>query len=188
MSEIIILPGLIDPHVHLRDPEQTNKEDFYTGTCAALAGGFTTILDMPNNKTPITTSEKLDEKIKIAQEKIVCDVGFHFGSLGDNLEEFKKVKQKVIGLKLYLSLTTGGFILSKEKIEATFKAWPKNKVILVHAEDDSLDLAIEFAKKHKNKIHICHISTAYDLKKNHQSKRGENRNFLWRYAPSFISN
>ena len=83
---LITLPGLIDPHVHLRDPGQTQKEDFYTGTCAAMAGGFTTILDMPNNKAPITTLERLKEKIKIAQEKIVCDVGFYFvqGALVDN--------------------------------------------------------------------------------------------------------
>lgn len=65
----IILPGLIDPHVHLRDPGQTEKEDFYTGTTAALAGGFTTILDMPNNKTLVTTLDRVEEKIKIAKQK-----------------------------------------------------------------------------------------------------------------------
>ena len=60
MYNKVIIPGLIDPHVHLRDPGQTHKEDFYTGTSAALAGGYTTILDMPNNRLPITTSEKLE--------------------------------------------------------------------------------------------------------------------------------
>ncbi len=160
----LILPGLIDPHVHLRDPGQTNKEDFYTGTSAALAGGFTTILDMPNNKIPITTSEKLDEKIKIAKEKIVCDVGFYFGSLGDNIAEFKMIKDRVLGLKLYLSLTTGGFVIPKEKVENVFENWPKNKVILLHAEDNTLDFAINLAKRLGNKIHICHISTAQDLR------------------------
>ena len=161
---LLTLPGLIDPHVHLRDPGQTNKEDFYTGTSAALAGGFTTILDMPNNKIPITTAQKLNEKIKIAKEKIVCDVGFYFGSIGDNLKEFEKVKQKTIGLKLYLSLTTGGFVIPKDKVEKVFKTWPKNKIILLHAEDNTLDFVITLAKKHGNKIHICHISTAQDLK------------------------
>ncbi len=87
-----ILPGLIDPHVHLRDPGQTDKEDFFTGTSAALAGGYTTVIDMPNNPTPITTLERLNEKMQIAREKIVCDVGFHFGSVGDNLDEFEKFK------------------------------------------------------------------------------------------------
>lgn len=64
MTQKLILPGLIDPHVHLRDPGQTQKEDFYTGSCSAIAGGFTSILDMPNNKLPIISSKKLNEKIK----------------------------------------------------------------------------------------------------------------------------
>ena len=166
----LILPGLIDPHVHLRDPGQTNKEDFYTGTMAALAGGYTTIIDMPNNKTPITSLTTLNEKIKIAKKKIVCDVGFHFGSLGDNIDEFKKVQNKVIGLKLYLSLTTGGFVIDKTKLEKVFKAWPKEKVILVHAEDNMLDSVINLTRKLGNKIHVCHISTADDLKQIKKAK------------------
>jgi dihydroorotase len=160
----LILPGLIDPHVHLRDPGQTNKEDFYTGTCAGLAGGFTTILDMPNNRIPIITAGKLKEKIKIAKEKIVCDVGFHFGSLGDNLEEFNKVKAIAFGLKLYLSLTTGGFVISREEAKRVFKVWPKEKVILLHAEDDALDFAINLTREIGNRIHICHVNRAFDLK------------------------
>jgi dihydroorotase len=63
----LILPGLIDPHVHLRDPGQTEKEVFYTGTSAALAGGVTTVFDMPNNLEPIFTYEKLLEKMEIAK-------------------------------------------------------------------------------------------------------------------------
>lgn len=161
----IILPGLIDPHVHLRDPGQTHKEDFYTGTCAALAGGFTTIIDMPNNLKLIDSKKLLDEKMRIAKRKIVSDVGFYFGSLGDNLNEFKKVQDITFGLKLYLSQTTGGFIHPKEKLERTFKAWPKRKVILVHAEDDMLDLVIKAVARTGNKIHVCHISTKSDLKK-----------------------
>ena len=169
----IILPGLIDPHVHLRDPGQTNKEDFYTGTSAALAGGFTKIIDMPNNKSPITTAKKLDEKVKIAREKIVCDVGFYFGSIGDNAEEFPKVINKVIGLKLYLSQTTGNFLVDQKKLEPIFTNWTsalhsakelKEKPILVHAEDKMLSIVIQLAKKLGNKVHVCHISTAYDLK------------------------
>ncbi len=94
MAKIIRLPGLIDIHTHLRTPGQTHKEDFYTGTMSALNGGFTTIIDMPNNLVPITTKKLLDEKIKIAKKNILCDVGFHFGSLGENLDEFSKVTTK----------------------------------------------------------------------------------------------
>ncbi|PJE67298.1 dihydroorotase, partial [Candidatus Shapirobacteria bacterium CG10_big_fil_rev_8_21_14_0_10_40_9] len=62
MKEFLRIPGLIDTHVHLRDPGETHKEDFYTGTSAALTGGVTTIIDMPNNKEPIIDSERLEEK------------------------------------------------------------------------------------------------------------------------------
>jgi len=180
MIRKLILPGLIDPHVHLRDPGQTHKEDFYTGTCAALAGGFTTIFDMPNNKVPVTTSKLLNEKIKIAKKKIVCDVGFYFGSMGDNLDEFRKVKDKVMGLKLYLNQTTGNFIVQKNILESIFTAWlnafqsialhssilsTKNvKPILVHAEGKKIEDVINVVKKIKTPTHFCHISQAFELK------------------------
>lgn len=161
----LVLPGLIDPHVHLRTPGQENKEDFYTGTCAALAGGFTTILDMPNNKIPITTRKRLNEKMLIAKKKIVCDLGFYFGSLGDNLNEFKKVMNLVFGLKLYLNETTGNFLIDKKILGKIIKAWPKSAgPILLHAEDDAVAFVIEAVKKYRKKVHFCHISTAFDLK------------------------
>ncbi|OGH39509.1 MAG: hypothetical protein A3B41_00645 [Candidatus Levybacteria bacterium RIFCSPLOWO2_01_FULL_37_26] len=173
----LILPGLIDPHVHLRDPGQTEKEDFYTGTCAALSGGYTTILDMPNNKTPITTLEKLEEKIKIAKEKIVCDVEFYFGSMGDNLNEFEKVKHKVMGLKLYLNQTTGNFLTDKNLLEKIFTAWKSAnnltikqfnngamvKPILVHAEEKRVEDVINIIRKTKIPTHFCHISLSSEL-------------------------
>ena len=62
---LLVLPGMIDPHVHLREPGATHKEDFYTGTRAAVAGGFTTVLDMPNNPQPTVTFDRLKEKIKL---------------------------------------------------------------------------------------------------------------------------
>ena len=136
---MITLPGLIDPHVHLREPGGTQKEDFLTATSAALAGGFTTILDMPNNTTPTTTLERLYAKQKLAQEKILCDVGFHFGSLGDNLSEFEKVQNKVLGLKLYINETTGNFIIDLNLLEQICSAWPKNHPILLHAEENILE-------------------------------------------------
>ncbi len=82
-----ILPGLIDAHVHLRDPGATHKEDFTTGTRAALAGGVTTVLDMPNNPQPTTTRDALDEKRAIARAKAVCDYGFFVGATQENVEE-----------------------------------------------------------------------------------------------------
>lgn len=168
----ITLPGLIDVHVHLRYPGQTQKEDFQTGTMAALAGGYTTIIDMPNNLKLIDSEESLDQKIRIAKRKIVSDLGFHFGSLGDNLEQFKKIQHKVIGLKLYLSQTTGGYVIPKEKIEQTFKAWGRKKVILVHAEDEMLPYVIELVKKTGNKVHVCHVGKKEELDKIIKAKLG----------------
>lgn len=170
MSVIIRLPGLIDPHVHLRDPQQTEKEDFYTGTSAAIAGGFTTVLDMPNNKTPITTEIRLDEKMALAKKGVVCDIGFYFGSLGDNLNEFINVQEKAKGLKLYLNETTGNFLIDKEKLKEIFNAWG-NSPILLHAEDDAVAYIIEIVRETRKKAHFCHISTASDLQQITKAKK-----------------
>lgn len=165
MTKVIKLPGLIDPHVHLREPGQTHKEDFLSGTAAALAGGYTAAIDMPNNVTPITTLERLGEKIALAKEKTVSDIGFHFGTLGDNLAEFPKVIDKVMGLKIYLNVTTGGFIIDKDKLLDIYKAWSAatDKPILLHAEEDVSGLVGGVLNVVPHPTHMCHISTAKEL-------------------------
>jgi dihydroorotase-like cyclic amidohydrolase len=160
---ILTLPGLIDPHVHLRDPGQTEKEDFYTGTAAALHGGYTTLLDMPNNLLPVTSLERLEEKVASAREKIVCDVGFYFGSLGDNLDRFLQIQNSVFGLKLFLNHTTGDYIIDEEKLSAIYTAWPGKKPILVHAEDKAVELVIRIIKETGKRTHICHVSNKFEL-------------------------
>ncbi len=156
----LTLPGLIDPHVHLRDPNQTHKEDFYTGTAAALAGGYTTIIDMPNNQNPITSKEALVTKIASARQKVVCDIGFYFGSLGDNLSEFDKVKNTVLGLKLYLNKTTGNFLVDTKNLSRLFSTFPKNLPILVHVEEDVIETVLQVVSQTQHKTHICHITAA----------------------------
>ncbi len=160
---MIKLPGLIDIHVHLRTPGQEEKEDFLTGTQAALAGGFTTVIDMPNNTVPITTLKLLEEKIEIAKKDTVCDLGFYFGSLGDNLEEFSKVQGKVFGIKLYLNTTTGNFLIDEEKLKAIYQAWPSDQPILLHCEGETLPMALEVIKTTGKKTHICHVSSKNEL-------------------------
>ena len=157
MTDTIRLPGLIDVHVHLRDPGQTEKEDFTTGTSAALAGGFTTVIDMPNNLQPITTVERLREKQRIAHTKTVADIGFHYGSLGDNLESFAEASQYAIGLKLYLNKTTGGYLLNAKHLRKIYTAWPRDSIVLLHVEEDLIDVAIESIKDINRPIHICHM-------------------------------
>jgi dihydroorotase len=163
MTDIIKLPGLIDLHVHLRDPGQTEKEDFYTGTAAALAGGYTTIFDMPNNAEPVTTVARLKQKMEIAKSKIVADLGFHFGSLGDNLDEFEEAKTLACGLKLYLNVTTGNYLLDPGKLLEIFQRWNSKKPILLHAEADIIKTALQITKQTKQPTHVCHVSCKDEL-------------------------
>ena len=153
----LCLPGLIDMHVHLRDPGQTEKEDFNTGTAAALAGGFTTVADMPNNKAPIFTYERLVEKLKRVKELAHCNVLLYFGTMGDNFAEFEEVYPLVAGLKIYLDNTTGGFILNTEKLLSVYQSWNSEKPILVHCENEHIKTLIDIVRKTKKQTHICHI-------------------------------
>ncbi len=163
MADLVTLPGLIDPHVHLRDPGQTHKEDFFTGTNAALAGGYTTVLDMPNNAEPITTLERLEAKIASARNQVVSDIGFHFGSLGDNFDEFPKVIDKVTGLKIYMNVTTGNFKIDASKLIDIYRAWSSDKPILLHAEDDVSDIVFKTLAAVPKQTHICHVSSEAEL-------------------------
>ena len=160
---IITFPGLIDMHVHLRDPGQTKKEDFQSASQAALAGGFVQIFDMPNNVEPITTLDRLDNKIKLSKKvKNGCRIGFYFGTDGNNIKQFDLVKNKVVGLKLYLNPTTGNLLVNTNKLENIYRAW-SGGVILVHAEDEKIESIIDVVKKTHKPTHICHVSTIVEL-------------------------
>ena len=158
------LPGLIDIHVHLRDPGQTYKEDFFTGTSAALAGGFTTVIDMPNNIIPIFSLKLLKEKVKEAYKKTVCDIGFYAGTIGNDLEQLELMEPFVFGLKLYLNKTTGNYLIDKNKLLKIFKNWKSDKPILVHAEEDILSDVFKVVEKTGKRLHVCHVSNKEQLK------------------------
>lgn len=164
---LIKFPGLIDCHVHLREPGATYKENFETGSKAAVGGGFTFILDMPNNPKPTISIEALEEKISLSKQKAICDIGFYFGTNGKNMDQFEKAWENpnVFGLKIYMNHTTGDLLIENIKIlEKIFNAWKSDKPILVHAEEDKLDLAIELAKKFDRRLHACHLSRAEEVK------------------------
>ena len=164
MTNIIKLPGLIDTHVHLREPGNTHKEDFETGTKAAIAGGYTLVIDMPNNPVPITDPKALDEKIKLAEGRIYSDLGFHFGGAESAVPFFQEVKDKVFGLKVYMNHTTGPLLIEdNDELNLIFSNWPKEKPLMVHAEQQTLAKAIELAKKHGNKLHVCHVARKLEL-------------------------
>lgn len=161
----IKLPGLIDVHVHLRDPGQTHKEDLTSGTSAALAGGFTTVVDMPNNAEPVISVERQQAKVALAEQKTVSDIGFHYGSLGDNIESFEEAAKHSVGLKLYLNNTTGGYVLDANNLKKIYAAWPKDQVVLLHAEEDFIDIAIESLEGLNRPVHICHMPSKEILEK-----------------------
>jgi len=163
---MITLPGLIDPHTHPRGlPSDDYKEDFHTATSAAIAGGFTTIYDMPNNpKTPTLTYERLIEKQTIARGKIVCDVGFFFGTNGKNLDEFSKAAQKSKGLKVFLSISTGNLIIDLDTFTKVCEVWPTNLPILLHAEEDVVMPALTITHKTGHRTHVCHVSSEKELR------------------------
>ena len=160
-------PGFIDIHVHLREPGATRKEDFTTGTRAAVKGGFTFVCDMPNNPTrPTVSIERLEEKIVLTAKKALCDVGFHYGSDGKNLETFPAVSKnpRVFGLKVYCGKTTGELLIDDpSKLDRIFAAWESAKPILLHAEGDLLRLGLELGKKYSRRVHVCHVSRQIDL-------------------------
>lgn len=164
MQNIIKLPGLIDVHVHLREPGATQKEDFETGTKAAIAGGFTQVLDMPNNPVATISPQALQEKIKLAEGRVYCDIGFHFGGSAESVQYFPEVEGKVWGLKVYMNQTTGDLLMTDDKIlESVFSSWPVSKPLMVHAEGDTLQKAITLAKRFNNRLHVCHVSLKKEI-------------------------
>ena len=166
----LVLPGLIDPHVHCRDPGFTNKEDFRTAGKAAAAGGVTTMIDMPNTIPPTFTIKALNEKKKKAG-KACINVLFNFGTNGQNLEEIKKAEKRkdVASTKLYMSLTTGKHVIGGKKVlEDIFRT---SKFLTMHAEGKELDIALKMAVKYKRKVYICHVSKKTDMQKIEKARK-----------------
>ncbi len=203
---MLVFPGLVDPHVHLRDPGSPHKEDFYTGTCAALAGGFTTIMDMPEYSNPSTITEKaLREKEALASKKAVCDFHIRMGASNDNFSEIKKASPA--SLKFFTAETKSPLTITDYSLIAKhFENFPASKPICIHAEDqgviDSLSKkysdycekrgplasAIALAKilalqkETSRRIHICHISTELEL----ELLKDAGKNVTWETAPHHL--
>nr|MBC7244755.1 amidohydrolase family protein [Chloroflexota bacterium] len=160
---IVELPGLIDAHVHLRDPGGTHKEDFYTGTCAALHGGIVAVLDMPNNIPPLTDTSTLAEKKRRAAEKAVCDYGFFVGASTDNADAVGNLRDAV-GLKMYLNESYGPLRLEQlPLLMKHFQSWPKGRPIAVHAEEHMVAVAIALGQLYGQHVHICHLSRRAEM-------------------------
>ncbi len=156
---MIKLPGLIDPHVHLREPGATHKEDWDTGTSAALAGGFTMVLAMPNTKPPIFDTETLDLALTAARQKARCDYAQYLGAGYDNAELAASLADKAAALKMYLDMTFGQLRLDSMTLWMPhFEKYPKQYPIVAHSESRSMAAAILCAGIYDRPVHIAHIS------------------------------
>ena len=158
------LPGLFDPHVHLREPGGTHKEDFDSGTTAALAGGFTTVLAMPNTQPPLVEAAGLELARVAARAKARCDYGLFLGAGDGNLEAARELAARVCGLKVYMDQTYGPLRMgSLSALLAHFKHWPGPGPIACHAEGPSLAVVLALAQLYGRRVHICHVSLGIEL-------------------------
>ncbi|MGM0555759.1 MAG: dihydroorotase, partial [Myxococcota bacterium] len=184
-------PGAIDGHVHFREPGPTHKEDWQTGSRAAVSGGVTTVFEMPNTKPTTTSVERLDQKRAIAGEKSVCNFGLFFGAGPDNHDEIRKAAG-VPGLKIFMGCSTGDLLVYREEdLEEVFAAWYGK--ICVHAESElrlrereeqfadvddpavhskirdpesareAVELACRLALDFGRDLHVLHLSTIDEL-------------------------
>ena len=155
------LPGLIDPHVHMREPGGTHKEDWDTGTSAALAGGVTVLLAMPNTKPPIFDGQTLALALAAAREKARCDYAQFLGAGPDNAGwgGDAALPPQAAGLKMYLDMTFGQLRLDDMSLwQEHFKSWPKDLPIVAHSESRSMAAVILMAAIYDRPVHIAHIS------------------------------
>src|SRR3989344_6612708 len=137
----IIIPGCIDAHVHFRVPGMEYKEDWNSGSRAALAGGITTVLDMPNTKPATTTVQLLEEKRKLVQKDSLCNFGFHFGTTTENIAELENAaNENIASFKVFMGSSTGNMLIEDEGIlQKIFEiAKSHNKIVSVHAEDETI--------------------------------------------------
>ena len=132
-----LLPGLIDDQVHFREPGLTHKADIASESRAAIAGGITSFIEMPNTNPTTTTQKLLEEKFALAEEKAYANYSFMFGGTNDNLEELLQTDPKnVAGIKLFLGSSTGNMLVDNEKVlEKIFSS--TKLLIAVHCEDEA---------------------------------------------------
>ncbi len=185
---LTLLPGVIDPQVHFREPGLEHKEDLFTASCACAKGGVTSFLEMPNTR-PLTISQSaLDDKLQRAASKCLVNYGFFIGATGENLPDLLSASPTP-GIKVFMGSMHGQLLVSQEEIlEAIFAQG--NRLIAVHAEDQArinqrkqefagiedpaihsqiqdnqaallaTQLALKLSKKYQRRLHILHMSTA----------------------------
>ncbi|MGK0357956.1 MAG: dihydroorotase [Bradymonadia bacterium] len=187
---LTLMPGVIDPQVHFREPGSAHKEDLESGSIAAAAGGVTSFLDMPNNDPPMVTIDSLHAKIALCVDRCRSNFGFFFGATPGNATEVGKLDPSTVpGLKIFMGASHGDLLVhEQEALEALFAASPVP--VVVHAEDEmrlraryaeageltdasqhpiirdetaalmATQRAVALAEKHSTRLHVLHLSTA----------------------------
>ena len=167
-ENLVVLPGCIDTQVHFREPGSTDAEDLHSGSRAAIAGGITSVFEMPNTNPPTTTKEEFNKKLNLAKDRMYCNYAFYFGATPDNFDELAKVNQLegCCGIKLFAGSSTGNLLVHKEEdIEKVFEH--ASKIVSVHSEDEEiLNLRKKLREKNNVKSHpvwrneeVCMSST-----------------------------
>lgn len=182
---LFLFPGVIDDQVHFREPGLTYKADLYTESKAAVAGGITSYMEMPNTVPNTLTQELLEEKYQLAAEKSLANYSFYMGASNDNLEEVVKTDpKKVCGIKVFMGSSTGNMLVDDEKtLEGIFANAPV--LVAVHCEDEktikanTLRFVDEFGEDAPAFIHpmirsdeACYLSSskAVSLAKKHNTR------------------
>ena len=158
------LPGLIDVHVHMREPGAAYKEDWDTGTQAALAGGITTVLAMPNTRPPVTDKASFESSRSAASEKARCDWGLYVGAGAENAINAAHLAKEAVALKMYLNQTYGPLRLDDMQTWlAHFETWPKDLPIVAHAEGPTVAAIVLLADLFQRPVHIAHLAKADEM-------------------------
>uniref|UniRef100_A0A8C7L928 Multifunctional protein CAD n=1 Tax=Oncorhynchus kisutch TaxID=8019 RepID=A0A8C7L928_ONCKI len=163
-QKLIRLPGLIDVHVHLREPGATHKEDFSSGTAAALAGGVTMVCAMPNTAPAIIDPSSFAMVQKLAKAGCRCDYALYVGAASDNSTILPSIANSAAGLKMYLNDTYSTLKMDNVSMWMEhFEKWPKHLPIVAHAEKQTVAAVLMVAQLYQRAVHICHVAKKEEI-------------------------
>ncbi|XP_066960303.1 multifunctional protein CAD isoform X3 [Macrobrachium rosenbergii] len=161
---IVKLPGLIDVHVHVREPGATHKEDWASCTAAALAGGVTLICAMPNTQPPVTDLPALTYTKELASRGARCDYAVFVGASCDNYSSLAQLAPRVAALKMYLNETFTTLRLDDTTTWLKhLESWPSHLPVCVHAEGRTTAAALMMAQLAGRPLHVCHIARKEEI-------------------------
>ncbi|NXV38273.1 PYR1 protein, partial [Rissa tridactyla] len=163
-QKLIRLPGLIDVHVHLREPGGTHKEDFASGTAAALAGGVTMVCAMPNTSPAITDAASFALAQKLAEAGARCDFALFLGASSENAGSLGPLAGAAAGLKMYLNDTFSSLRMDDVSLWMEhFEQWPRHLPVVAHAERQTVAAVLMVAQLYQRPVHICHVARREEI-------------------------